>query len=80
MGNYVLHFDFHGIKMDNVDTVLGYPWMTSMGTINVNIQKTFKAMVQEKESHIAGYFPHHTGRDQGGTYKNFYNELRGDTH
>lgn len=39
MDNYVLHFDFYASYMDNVDVVLGYPWMKSIGTININLQK-----------------------------------------
>ena len=27
--------------MDNVDIVLGYPWMDLMGTIDINVQKKF---------------------------------------
>jgi hypothetical protein len=27
MDTYVLHSDFHAIDMDDVDIVLGYPWM-----------------------------------------------------
>jgi hypothetical protein len=41
MEKYVLHYDFHAIDMDDVDIVLGYPWMNSVGTININVQKKF---------------------------------------
>jgi hypothetical protein len=41
MDKYVLHFDFHAIDMDNVDIVLGYLWMTSVGTIQLNIENKF---------------------------------------
>jgi hypothetical protein len=27
--------------MNDVDAILGYPWMESVGTINVNVQKKF---------------------------------------
>jgi hypothetical protein len=27
--------------MNDVDVILGYPWMESIGTINVNVQKKF---------------------------------------
>jgi hypothetical protein len=37
MDKYVLHYDFHAIDMDNVDVVLGYPWMQSVGAINLNV-------------------------------------------
>jgi hypothetical protein len=29
MDKYVLHFDFHVIDMNDVDIILGYPWMES---------------------------------------------------
>jgi len=41
MDKYVLHGDFYASEMDNMDVVLGYPWMESMGTININVQKKF---------------------------------------
>jgi len=41
MDKYVLHCDFYTSYMDNMDVVLGYPWMESMGTININVQKKF---------------------------------------
>ena len=41
MGNYVLHSNFQARDMDNMDIVLGYPWMKSVGTINLNIEKKF---------------------------------------
>jgi hypothetical protein len=35
--------------MDDVDIVLGYPWMDLVGTVNINVQKNFfKSLVQEK--------------------------------
>jgi hypothetical protein len=27
--------------MDDVDNVLGYPWMDSVGIVNINVQKKF---------------------------------------
>ena len=39
MDKYVLHFDFYTSDMGNMDVVLGYPWMESVGTININLQK-----------------------------------------
>jgi hypothetical protein len=41
MDTYVLHYDFHAIDMADVDIVLGYPWMESVGTININVKKKF---------------------------------------
>jgi hypothetical protein len=39
MDIYVLHSDFHAIDMVDVDIVLGYPWMESVHTININVQE-----------------------------------------
>ena len=41
MGNYVLHSYFHSKDMENVDIFLGYPWMKSMGIVNINAKKKF---------------------------------------
>jgi hypothetical protein len=41
MEKYVLHFDFHAIDVKDVDFILGYPWMESIGTINFNVPKKF---------------------------------------
>jgi hypothetical protein len=41
MDKYVLHSYFHAIDMDDVDIVLGYPWMGSVGTVNINVQNKF---------------------------------------
>ena len=49
MDKYALHFDFHAIDMDNVDIVLGYPWMQSFGTINLNIEKKFLKLWYDKK-------------------------------
>ena len=38
MDKYVLHFDFHTRDMQDVDIILGYPWMDPIGTINLNVQ------------------------------------------
>ena len=48
MDKYALHSDFHAIDMDNVDIVLGYPWMQSVGTINLNIKKKFLKLWYKK--------------------------------
>jgi hypothetical protein len=37
----VLHSYFYAIDMDDVDIFLGYPWMDSVGTVNINVQITF---------------------------------------
>ena len=41
MDKYVFHGDFYASDMDNMDVVLGYPWMDLVGTININVQKKF---------------------------------------
>jgi hypothetical protein len=41
MDKYVLHSYFYVMDMDEVDIVLGYPWIESVGTININVQKKF---------------------------------------
>ena len=44
--------------MDIMDIVLGYPWMESIGTINIKLcaKDIFEALVQGKENDIARYF------------------------
>jgi len=39
MDKYVLHLDFLTINIDDVDIVLEYPWMDSIGIVNINVQK-----------------------------------------
>jgi hypothetical protein len=41
MDKYVLHSYFYAMDIDEVDIVLGYPWIESMDTININVQKNF---------------------------------------
>ena len=49
LGNYVLHSDFQARDLDNMDIVLGYPWMKSMGTININLEKKFLKLWYKKK-------------------------------
>ena len=49
MDKYVLHGDFYTSDMDNMDVVLGYPWMESVGTININVQKKFLKLRYKKK-------------------------------
>jgi len=37
MDKYVFHSDFYASDMNNMDVVLGYPWMKLVGTININV-------------------------------------------
>jgi len=57
MDKYVLQGDFYTSEMDNMYVVLGYPWMESVGTININVQKKFlKLWYRKKKNYITGYF------------------------
>ena len=38
---YVLHSSFYVVNINDVDIVLGYPWMDSVGTVNINVKKLF---------------------------------------
>ena len=49
MDKYVLHSNFFAIDMDDVDVVLGYPWMNSIGTVNINLQKKFLKLWYKKK-------------------------------
>jgi len=49
MDKYVLHGDFYTLDMDNMDVVLGYPWMEFVGIININVQKKFLKLWYKKK-------------------------------
>jgi hypothetical protein len=49
MDKYVLHSDFYAMDMDEVDIVLGYPWIESVGTININVQNKFLKLWYKKK-------------------------------
>jgi hypothetical protein len=49
MDKYVLHSDFYAIDMDEVDIVLGYPWMATIGTININVENKFLKLWYKKK-------------------------------
>ena len=49
MDTYVFHSNFYAIDMDDVDVVLGYPWMDSIGTVNINVQKKFLKLWYNKK-------------------------------
>ena len=55
MGNYVLHSDFHARDMDNVDLVLGYPWIYSVGIVNLNVEKKFLHLWYKKNKTTLQY-------------------------
>ena len=48
MGNNVFHSNFHVQDMDNVDMVLHYPWLDSVGTVNLDVQKKFLKLWYKK--------------------------------
>ena len=39
--NYVFHSNLYALDMDEVDVILGYPWMDSIDTVNINFQRCF---------------------------------------
>jgi hypothetical protein len=49
MDKYVLHSEFYAVDMGDVDIVLGYPWMYSIGTININVQNKFLNICYKKK-------------------------------
>jgi hypothetical protein len=49
MDTYVLHSNFYVMGMDEVDIVLGYPWIESVGTININVQKKYLNLWYKKK-------------------------------
>jgi hypothetical protein len=49
MDKYVLHSDFEALDMGDEGIVLGYPWIKSMGTININVQKRFLKLWYKKK-------------------------------
>jgi hypothetical protein len=49
MDKYVLHLYFYAMNMDEVDIVLGCPWIESVGTININVQNKFLKLWYKKK-------------------------------
>jgi hypothetical protein len=49
MDKYVLHSDFCAIDMNDVDVILGYPWMKTIGTININVENKFVKLWYKKK-------------------------------
>jgi len=48
MDNYVLHSNFCAIDINVVDIILGYPWMETIGTVNINLEKEFVKLWYKK--------------------------------
>jgi hypothetical protein len=69
---YDLHYDFHAIDMAYVDIVLGYPWMDSVGTININVQKKFlKLWYKKKKITLQTVSLSKKGRTYGGKKRSY---------
>ena len=49
MDKYVLHSYFYALDMKDADIILGYPWMDSIGTININLQNKFLKLWYKKK-------------------------------
>ena len=52
MDKYVLHSYFQAIDRPIVDIVLGYPWMKSVGSININAENKFLKLWYKKKKTI----------------------------
>jgi len=50
MGPYVFPSYFHAIDMDDLDIILGYPWMDLVGTININVKKKIMKIWYKKNN------------------------------
>jgi hypothetical protein len=49
MDKYVLHSCFYAMDTDEVDIVLGYPWIELVGTININVKYKFLKLWYKKK-------------------------------
>jgi hypothetical protein len=49
MDKYALHSDLYAIDMNDLDIVLRWPWMDSIGTININVKKKFMKLWYKKK-------------------------------
>ena len=52
MDKYALHSDFYALDIDDVNVILGYPWMQSMGTVTINAEKNFLKLWYRKKKKI----------------------------
>ena len=41
MEKYVLHSYFYAMDINNVDAIIGYNWMKSIGMVNINVENNF---------------------------------------
>lgn len=49
LDKYVFHFAFYALDMDAVDIIFGYPWMVSIGTININVEEIFLKLLYKNK-------------------------------
>ena len=49
MDKYVLHSYFYALDMKDMDIILGYPWIDSIGRINFNVQKKLLKLWYKKK-------------------------------
>ena len=49
MDKYIFCSYFYALDMDEVDVILGYPWMDSIGTINISVQKKLLNLCYKKK-------------------------------
>lgn len=48
MDKYVLHSYFYAMNMNDVNIILWYPWMDSIFTVNINVQKKIMKLWYKK--------------------------------
>jgi hypothetical protein len=46
----VLHSFFYAMDIKYVDVILGYPWMQSIGIVNINVDKNFVKLWYKKNN------------------------------
>jgi hypothetical protein len=49
MEKYVLLSYFYAMDINEVDVILGYPWMTTIATMNINVEKKFVKLSYKKK-------------------------------
>jgi hypothetical protein len=80
MDKYVLHSNFHAIDMNDVDIILGYPWMESIGTVNINVQKKFMKLWYKKKKITLQDMSLSKQEGPKGPLKKFYRENNCSTY
>jgi len=48
MDKYMLHLDLYVVNTNDVDLILEYPWMATIGTMNINVEKKFVKLWYKK--------------------------------